>query len=70
MRRRLEAEMCATGERERRQRADRNSDSLDQLHGTSLPASLGCPSQPFALVLPRMQDPHRGDTLRNYRVTP
>ena len=35
----LETEMCATSERERRQRANRNGEPLDQLHGTSLPAS-------------------------------
>ena len=29
--------MCATGERKRRQRANRNRDPLDQLHGTPLP---------------------------------
>lgn len=28
--------MCATGKRERRQRADRYGNPLDQLHGTSL----------------------------------
>jgi hypothetical protein len=35
----LETEMCATSERKRRQRANRNGEPLDQLHGTSLPAS-------------------------------
>jgi hypothetical protein len=31
--------MCAPSERERRQRANRNGEPLDQLHGTSLPVS-------------------------------
>ena len=35
----LETEMCATSERKRRQRANRNGEPLDQLHGTSLRAS-------------------------------
>jgi hypothetical protein len=35
----LEAEMCATSERKRCQRANRNGEPLDQLHGTSLLAS-------------------------------
>ena len=42
----LETEVCATSER-RRQRANRNGEPLDQLHGTSLPSRASCPTDPM-----------------------
>jgi hypothetical protein len=42
----LETEMCATSERKRRQRANRNGEPLDQLHGTSSPPRASCPTGP------------------------
>lgn len=45
----LEAEVRATSERERRERANSNGDSLDQLHGTSPlsppPVGVRCPTR-------------------------
>jgi hypothetical protein len=49
----LETEMCATSERKRRQRANRNGEPLDQLHGTSLPVSSElshCPTMWYSLA--------------------
>ena len=61
--------MCATSERKRRQRANRHRDSLDQLHGTSLPAlserpttkRCGSPSPTYPLL---------GDIGAHYRASP
>ena len=52
----LETEMCATSERKRRQRANRNGEPLDQLHGTSLPASSELSHCPY-MWFPRLPDP-------------
>jgi hypothetical protein len=52
--------VCATGERKRRQRANRYRDPLDQLHGTSLPASGESSPGPNGLVLSRSPTPYWG----------
>jgi hypothetical protein len=55
----LEAEMCTTGQRKRRQRANRDGDPLDQLHGTSSPPLRAVP-RPFDVALPRCSTPIGG----------
>jgi hypothetical protein len=66
----LEAEVCATSERKRRQRANRHRDPLDQLHGTSLPVSGERSHGPNGVVLTRLTNPLLGDTGAHYRGSP
>jgi hypothetical protein len=58
----LEAEVCTTGQRKRRQGANRNGDPLDQLHCTSSPPLRAVP--PIRCGTPSLARPpsggHRG----------
>lgn len=65
----LEAEVCTTGERKRRQGANRNGDPLDQLHRTSSRPLRAVP-RPFDVAPPRLLDPHRGDIRVTIRCPP
>jgi hypothetical protein len=47
----LEAEVCTTGQRKRRERASRNGNPLDELHGTSSPPLRAVP-RTFDVALP------------------
>ena len=56
----LETEMCATSERKRRQRANRDGEPLDQLHGTSLPPSSELSHRPTMWYSLACRTPIRG----------